>query len=215
MRDAVHRPAGTGRGAEAHVVIERLLGSLLGPGYVAVLGIVDTVARAVEAVPTGVVSASAELEVANLAAIEDQDGLTRSIRRKLRRMTLFFLPVAVAAALAGRPLAGLLFGGQGDWLPLLGWMLTIRLAGTFFEATTGLLMLVPEQTGHLGASAKVAELTAATRAVLMSALVVPFGAIGLAVGMTAASAVSVGIALAVAAGIGYPILHGRGRPSPA
>jgi len=215
MLDAAHHPAGTGLGAEAHVVIERLLGSLLGPGYVAVLGIVDTVARAVEAVPTGIIAASAELEIVNVAAIEDQDSLTRSIRRKLRRMALFLLPVAVAAALAGRPLAGILFGGQGSWLPLLGWMLTIRLAGTFFGATTGLLILVPEQTGHLAASAKVVELTAATRAVLMSALVVPYGAIGMAIGMTAASAVSVGIALAIAARIGYPILHGPSRPSPA
>lgn len=215
MLDDLHRPAGTGLGAEGDVIIERLLGSLLGPGYVALLGLAGTIAEAAETVPAGAVTAAVEPSLSSLTASEDHCGVAERLRRALQSMAVLCLPPTILLALAGTAIVGVLFGGQTHWVQLLGWMVSVRLLGTAFRAATRLLAMVPEQTGHLTASAKVIELSAATRAVLISAFAIPYGVLGMAIAATIAAVVSTGIAAVVVTHMGYPLLPGLRKSSTA
>ena len=207
---------GHGVGADADVIILRLLGGLLGPGVVAVLGLAQSVFQTIEAVPLGIIGCTVEPGLARLTASDDPAALTARLRDALRTTFGWLLPLSLCGAVAGRPLARLIFGEQpGPLVGTLGVLLAMYMAVMFFSVASKLLLLVIEQAGNQKDSAQVLELTAGTRAVLMSAFAVAFGSagrefgtIGIGVAVAAGSAAAMGLALAVIARLGHNVVPG-------
>jgi len=219
MLGELHSPAGTGISSQAHLVIERLLATLLGPGYVAALGLAGGVARTLEAVPRGAVAAFVEPPLADIAAGDDRAPVTARLQGALAGLMAWFLPIALCAALVGLRLAELLFPTQPAWCGVIGPAIRVYLATALFVVGEELLLVPSQLTGQLHASSKVLELSAGTRAVLMAALAVGVAglgeraaAAGIAVGTSIGSICSMGFAAVVVSHLGYKVLGGMAKP---
>jgi putative peptidoglycan lipid II flippase len=182
--------------AQISSIVDTQLGSLLGTGAVATLGYAQLIAILPVSLFGVSVAAAALPELSRDAAGAGTEVLRRRVEEGARRVAFFVVPSAVAFAILGRPIVGLLFQtGQftADDTRLVAGVLLAYAVGLPAQASVKLLASAFYAFGDTRSPVKVAAASMVLSAVLAYFLMQRFGAAGIALGASCAACVNVAL----------------------
>lgn len=180
--------------AQISSIIDTQLGSLLGTGAVAVLGYAQLIAVLPVSLFGVSVAAAALPELSRHAAGEGTTVLRQRIAEGARRVTFFVVPSAVALALLGPPIVGMLFQtGQfrAEDTRIVATVLAAYAVGLPAQASVKLLASAFYAMGDTRSPVKAAAISMLLSAALAGLLMQWYGPVGIALGASMAAYVNV------------------------
>ncbi len=182
--------------AQISSIVDTQLGSFIGTGAVATLGYAQLIAILPVSLFGVSVAAAALPELSRDAAGAGAEALRLRVEEGARRVAFFVVPSAVAFAVLGQPIVGLLFQtGQftADDTRIVAGVLLAYAVGLPAQASVKLLASAFYAFGDTRSPVKAAAISMALSAALAAALMLYLGAAGIALGASIAACVNVAL----------------------